>query len=292
MTETQLTYFTSIVEFGSYSEAALELNVSQSTVSKQVAQLEEELGVKLFDRSTRKASLTAEGENLYPEASGILSQIKALKAHAETLRLGGRRKIEIIALPVIGNFNFYVPVFAFEESHPNCDVHLTEVEEAELNKRIVNDDYDAAIVYYDPEHMSSRVRFFPIIENEMVVVVHKSNPLSKEKIITPKMLDNVDVMATQEYNVLNKIYELYFKKFDVHPHVIFRGRPQTLLGAAAAKKSIALLDRVHAGMFRTNSDVVLIPFSPNLKSSIGIAVSEDKVDDPIIQDLIESLSKL
>ena len=58
MTEDQLLYFTSIVECGSYSEAALDLNISQSTISKQVAQLESELNVKLFDRSTRKASLT------------------------------------------------------------------------------------------------------------------------------------------------------------------------------------------------------------------------------------------
>ena len=56
MTEDQLIYFTSIVECGSYSETALELDISQSTISKQVAALETELGVKLFDRSTRKAS--------------------------------------------------------------------------------------------------------------------------------------------------------------------------------------------------------------------------------------------
>ena len=292
MTEDQLIYFTSIVECGSYSEAALELDISQSTISKQVAALENELNIKLFDRSSRKAALTPAGESLYPEASAVLSQIKTLKNHAETLRLGGRRKIEIIALPFVGNLNFYVPVFTFEDGHPNCEVQLFEMEEAELYKKIAAQDFDIAIVYFDPEHMGNNIRFFPIIDNEMVAAIHKSHPLASQKILTPQMLDKVDVMATQDYNVINKTYELYFKKFGVAPHVIFRSRPQTLLGAATAKKGIALVDRLHANIFRTNTDIILVPFSPNLKSNIGLAVNDDKVDDPLIQDLIEALSKI
>lgn len=292
MTEQQLSYFTSIVECGSYSEAALELDISQSTISKQVASLEDELNIKLFDRSSRKAALTSAGEALYPEAAAVLSQIKALKNRAEQLRLGGRRKIEIIALPFIGNVNFYVPVFTFEDGHPNCEVHLFEMEENELYKKIASQDYDIAIAYFDPENMGSNTRFFPIIENEMIAAVHKSHPLASEKVLTPQMFDRLDVMATQEYNVINKTYELYFKKFGIQPHVIFRSRPQTLLGAATAKKSIALVDRLHADLFRTNNDIALIPFAPNLKSNIGLAVNEDKVDDPVIQDLIDALSRV
>ncbi|MBR5931910.1 MAG: LysR family transcriptional regulator [Lachnospiraceae bacterium] len=291
MTEEQLLYFTSIVEFGSYSEAALELSISQSTISKQIAHLENEIGVKLFDRSTRKASLSAEGEALYSEAAVLLSQMKAFRNHAQALSLGDRRKIDIIALPFVGNLNFYVPIFTFEDSHLNCEVHLYELEDNELYRRIAAKDYDVAICYYDPDHMGNQVRFYPIFDNKMVAAIHKSNPISKEKALTPKMLDNVNVMGTQVFTTLNKVYELYFKKHKVNPHVIFRSRPQTLLGAAAAKKSIALLDSLHANMFRTPADIVLLPFSPSLKCVVGIAVDEEKADDPIIRDLVEALSK-
>lgn len=290
MTEEQLTYFTSIVEYGSYSEAALELNISQSTVSKQIAQLENELQIKLFDRSTRKASLTAAGEALYPEAAQLLKQIRALKGHAGDLSLGGKRRIDIIALPFVGNLNFYVPIFTFEDSHPDCAVNLYEVEDNELYKKIAAKDYDIAICYYDAQSMGDQVRFFPIIENEMIAAVHKSSPLSGEKVLKPEMLDGVSVMATQEFNTLNKVYDLYFKKHKANPRVFFRSRPQTLLGAAAAKKSIALLDRLHADMFRLPGDIELIPFFPPLKCPVGIAVDEEKAGDPVIRDLIEALS--
>ena len=95
MTEDQLLYFTSIVECGSYSEAALDLNISQSTISKQVAQLESELNVKLFDRSTRKASLTQEGEALYPEAAALLTQSRCQRIFLHSLQISqaGRRSL-------------------------------------------------------------------------------------------------------------------------------------------------------------------------------------------------------
>ena len=291
MTEDQLTYFTSVVEFGTYSEAAFELNISQSTVSKQVAALENELNVKLFDRSTRKASLTPEGEALYPEAAALLSRIHAFRSHASALALGGRRKIEIIALPFVGNLNFYVPIFTFEENHSDCAVRLYEMEDNELYKRITAKDYDVAICYFDPDHMGDGGQFRPIIDNEMVAAIHKSNPLSREKVIAPQMLDHVNVMCTQEFNTLNKIYNLYFIKYGSKPNVIFRSRPQTLLGAAVAKKSIALLDQLHANMFHIPSDIALIPFSPPLKCVVGIAISEDKANDPVIQELVDTLSQ-
>ena len=290
MTEDQLLYFTSIVELGSYSESALELNISQSTISKQVALLEGELGIKLFDRSKRKAYLTQEGEALYPEAAALLAQIRALKSHASDLRLGGKRKIDIIALPFVANLNFYVPIFTFEDGHLNCEVHLYEMEDNELYKRIAAKDFDIAICYYDPDKMNDQIHFYPIIENEMVAAVHKSIPLSRKKMLSPQMLDKVDVMGTQTFTTLNKVYELYFKKHNVTPHVFFRSRPQTLLGAAAAKKSIALLDRLHADMFRAPADIALIPFSPGLKCVVGIAVDKEKADDPVIRELIETLA--
>lgn len=291
MTEDQLTYFTSVVEFGSYTEAAFELNISQSTISKQIAQLENELNIKLFDRSVRKAALTPEGELLYREAADLLARMHAFSAYAEKLRLGSKRVIELLALPFVGNLNFYLPIFAFEEARAGCEIRLHELEDNDLYKRVGAGKYDIALCYYDPEQLGENVRFFPLAENDMVGAVHKSSPLAKEKFLTPQMLDKVDVMEPQIYTTLTKVYDLYFKKHQVHPNVIFRSRPQTLLDAAAAKKSIALLDRLHAGMFRTPDEIALIPFSPNLKCPVGLAVDPRKAEDPLLAELIGALSR-
>src|SRR5699024_10247391 len=69
----QLRYFTAVGQLKSFSQAAERCFISQSAISHQIAQLEQHLGVKLFDRSTRNVELTAAGERLMPVASEALS---------------------------------------------------------------------------------------------------------------------------------------------------------------------------------------------------------------------------
>ena len=68
MTFEQLSYFIAIVENDTFFDAACEMNISQSSLSKQIMKLEKELDLTLFDRTTRSATLTQAGEFFYNEA--------------------------------------------------------------------------------------------------------------------------------------------------------------------------------------------------------------------------------
>ena len=71
----QLKYFVEVARREHISDAALELNIAQSAISRQIAQLEKELNVTLFKRSGRNIILTAEGKQLLSEATQILDQL-------------------------------------------------------------------------------------------------------------------------------------------------------------------------------------------------------------------------
>ncbi len=288
MTDIQLLYFTSIVDLGSFSEAALSLDISQSSVSKQIGQLEDELGVKLFDRSFRKASLTPAGEHLYQDALMILQQISHMKDVAHQLSLEGKKRLSLLALPVIGHFNFYIPIQLFEASHRDLNIELEEVEEPEMYRRMSAGDYDAAITYYNPDHPVSHARFYPLVEDEMVLVCHNTDPLSGLDRVTPRQLDDVPVLAMQKYTCISQFYELYFRKHNSNPHVIFRGRPESILVGAEAKRGPALLTRIHTETMKI-SNVSLIPFEPPLKSIFGIIVNEKSEHIDLIPDLLALL---
>src|SRR5262249_25004719 len=73
-----LRYFVKIVEAGSFSRAAATIHVAQPALSQQIAELEEQLGVTLLQRSARGVRPTPSGEALYREASAILRQIEQL----------------------------------------------------------------------------------------------------------------------------------------------------------------------------------------------------------------------
>ncbi len=290
MTETQLIYFTTIIELGSFSEAALSLNISQSSVSKQIMALESELGVKLFDRSFRKANLTPAGEHLYQDAILALQQISHMKDVARQFVRKGKKRLSLLALPVIGHFNFYIPIQLFENSHMNLDIELEEVEEPEMYRRMNAGDYDAAITYYNPEHLVKHARFYPLVEDEMVLVCHSSHPLSSLEKITPEQLDDMPVLSMQKYTCISQFYELYFRKHHSNPHIIFRGRPESILVGAEARRGPALLTRIHTETMRI-SNVSLIPFDPPLKSIFGIIVNEQSSHSDLLPELLSLLKE-
>ena len=288
MNDLQLRYFTAIVELGSFSEVALELHISQSSVSKQIMQLEDELGVKLFDRSTRKVQLSSGGERLYQDARSVLVQIDHLKEAAREIARSGKKQLTVLALPVIGHYNFYIPIQMFENEHPEVEIRLEELEEPEMYRRMNLGEYDAAITYLNPMQAVRNARFVPLVEDEMILVCHNDHPLSKEPYITPSMLDDVPVQAMQKYTCTSQLYEMYFRKHKTYPHVVFRGRPGTILAGAEAGMGPALLTQIHTQTLRIRN-VSLIPFQPYLKGILGIIINEQSSHESILKELTAAL---
>jgi len=290
MNDLQLRYFTAIVELGSFSEAALELDISQSAVSKQIMALEDELGVKLFDRSTRRVHLSKGGERLYQDALSVLAQVDHLKESAKIIAQSGKRQLTILALPVIGHYNFYIPLEMFENEHPSISIQLEELEEPDMYRRINLGEYDAAITYLNPTQAVKNARFIPLVEDEMILVCHNSHPLSQKPYISPEMLDDVPVQAMQKYTCTNQLYEMYFRKHRTYPHVVFRGRPGTILAGAEAGRGPALLTRIHTETLRIRN-VSLIPFQPSLKGILGIIINEQSQNEGVVKELASLLSQ-
>ncbi|MHB8062371.1 MAG: LysR family transcriptional regulator [Ruminiclostridium sp.] len=102
MTEDQLRYFITIVNTGSFMETALELNIVQSSISKQIQVLEHELGVQLFNRQHRRIELTDEGKQLLSQARHALEEINRLTYMAEKLQPGYKNRITVLTLPIMG----------------------------------------------------------------------------------------------------------------------------------------------------------------------------------------------
>ena len=122
----QLNTFAAIVEHGTVSRAALRLHTAQPALSRQLGALEEELGVKLFDRIRRRLVLTAEGEQLLGDCRAILRSVGSLGERAQALRRGEGGVLKVAATPqmIDGVFSTFLPRFA--ELAPKVELRLTE----------------------------------------------------------------------------------------------------------------------------------------------------------------------
>src|SRR5688572_1244248 len=126
----------------SFTKAAAELFVTQSAVSRQVRQLEDHLGVRLFERRTRAVVLTEPGYRYYSELAPLLKQIADL-----TRKVVGAREESRVRVTATLSFAslWLVPrLAAFQEEHPHVQVHVVA---DNVVRDLVRDDFDLAIRY-------------------------------------------------------------------------------------------------------------------------------------------------
>src|SRR5215212_2285059 len=95
----RLRTFATVADEGTVSAAALRLRTAQPALSRQIQELEETLGVKLFERVRRRLVLTGEGEQLLEDCRAVLGAVSSLGERAQSLRRGDRGILRVAATP-------------------------------------------------------------------------------------------------------------------------------------------------------------------------------------------------
>lgn len=136
--------FVEVVRQGGFSQAAKTVFATQSTVSKAVKQLEEELGVPLLDRIGHRSVLTAAGEIVFRRGVKLLADRDDLLAELDELR-GLRRGTLRLGLPPVGSNKLFAPLFAiYRQRYPGIDITLAEYGSAQLADRLRAGEIDFA----------------------------------------------------------------------------------------------------------------------------------------------------
>src|SRR5690349_16766958 len=118
--------FVTVAELGTVSKAALRLRIAQPALSRQISDLEQELGLQLFDRIGRRLVLTSEGEQLLGDCRNLLNHASAVDERAQLLRRGDSGVLKVAASPqhIESVFSQLVPRFA--KTYPKVHVSVRE----------------------------------------------------------------------------------------------------------------------------------------------------------------------
>lgn len=156
--------FVEVVRQGGFSQAARVVFATQSTVSKAVKQLEDELGLILLDRLGHRSTPTAAGEIVYRRALAMLAERDDLVAELQELR-GLRRGVLRLGLPPIGSATLFAPAFAaFRSRYPGVEIRLQEHGSKRLEELVLAGELElAASLLPAPETLDwAEVRREPI----------------------------------------------------------------------------------------------------------------------------------
>lgn len=180
-----LSYFLAVAREESFSKAAAAIHVSQPTLSRQIAELEAELGKQLFVRGTRTLSLTAEGQFLKKRAQELLS----LAEKTETEIRGDMDEISgNIYIGAGETYGIHTITQAFrnlQETYPDIYLHFSSGDGRDLAYQLDNGLIDMAVVFGDFDHSRYESIELPF-RDRMGIYLRKDDALAKRKQIFPE----------------------------------------------------------------------------------------------------------
>jgi len=169
MNTRQREYAVTLSETKNFSTAAEKLGISQPALSKQIIALENELGIKLFDRSTNPLELTPAGEFFVKKAKELLFEEDLMLKTIESYKTGENGKLVIGVSPFRSLYMMPDLVRSIKEKFPTLDIFLEEVCLSELQKGLLERKYDFAIVNLPVDE--AKFEIIPLEEDVLVVAV-------------------------------------------------------------------------------------------------------------------------
>jgi LysR family hydrogen peroxide-inducible transcriptional activator len=148
----QLRYFVSVARAGSFVRAAEHEGVSQPALSQQIAKLEFELGVPLFDRLGRSLRLTTSGKQLLARAEQMLQLASAIRHEAEASLNSARGRVTMGVIPTLLPYVIAPLLPDFTAAHPQIELHFVEEQTAGLIDRVRTADVDLAVLALPIRH--------------------------------------------------------------------------------------------------------------------------------------------
>lgn len=266
----QLYYFVQVARKQHMTQAAEELHIAQSAVSRQIHQLEEELEAKLFIQKGRNLQLTPVGQLFLKRAEAILADLEraVMEVHEfldpdlGEIRLGFPHSLGIQLIPQV--------VAAFRKQHPNVKFRFKQGMYQSLINDVTKGEVDLAFISPFPEE-HERVCGNIILTEELYVVLPLAHPLAKEAAINLIQLkDEPFVLFSEGYSLRPIVWDACIAA-GFTPKISFEGQEtDTIRGLVAAGMGVSLLPRLalnHSGPLKVEKVRIT---SPTVTRTIGV----------------------
>jgi DNA-binding transcriptional LysR family regulator len=172
----QLQAFVEVARQGSFTRAAKRLHVSQPALTVTVRELERDLGVRLFDRTTRKVQLTQEGAGFLPTAERLINDVRAAVEDVREVAERRRGQVRLVSLPSVATDILPAILADFGEQYPGITVHLHDANASGVQMRVKNREVDFGIASaWQPD---DDLAFTPLMTDTFHLVCRGDHPLA------------------------------------------------------------------------------------------------------------------
>lgn len=211
-------YFLAVAEHHGFTRAAAALHVSQPALSQQIRQLEETLGVQLFDRSGRTTRLTDAGEVYLRYAHSALQALEEGKRAIHDVEDLSRGTLRVAVTPTFTAW-FIGPLLAeFYARYPNVTLQLQEMSQDRIEEKLVNDELDVGIAF-DEVH-SADIDALPLLTENLALVVANHHPLSAQASVDLGVLNDEKLILLNAEFATREQIDRYCRQAGLRPQIL------------------------------------------------------------------------
>ena len=216
----RLFYFSQVAKRGSFTAAEAALDVAQSTLSRQIQLLEEELGSTLLLRESRGVSMTHSGELLLVQAERIIREMELAREQISMARANAKGRVTIAAPRPFSTRFFPTVVQRFADNWPDIRLTVLEASSGHVYQYLADGAVDLAVVLQNPN--SQKIATRKILTEPLQLTMRSDHPAAKESFIDRKKLASIqDLLMPAASHGTRLIIERYLQdgNIEIDPKV-------------------------------------------------------------------------
>ncbi len=203
----QLEIFCAVVERGSFSAAADALFISQPTVTAHITALEKRLGVKLFDRTTRKVSTTPAGELLYRHAKALLAEHEVALQELNQFKGGLVGSLVFGASTIPGQYLLPAVMARFCQQYPQAKLTMRIGSSRQILNAVLSGELEMGVIGFQPDEPSLQV--VPLWNDEIVLIVSLRHPWASRPYVSLEELLTQPFVFREEGSGTRRVFEQF-----------------------------------------------------------------------------------
>ncbi|MEG0472423.1 MAG: LysR family transcriptional regulator [Solibacillus sp.] len=265
--------FIAVVQSGSYTRAANQSFVSQPSLSKSIKRLEEEINIKLLERSTRYVRLTDAGRIVFDQAKKAVLALDEMPVLLNDLKQMHTGSVTVGIPSLVSTLFFPTLARKFHERYPHVKLDLTERGAKLIGELVDNGEVNIGFVVLPANESLFNVQ--PFIEDDFALIVHKEHPLAKCEVVSLEDLkDEQFIVFSEEYSLHDLVIHACTKAGFI-PTIAYKSSQWDLIvELVASRLGITILPR---SIFekQKHSDIQIIELQEQMLWRLGVITKKD-----------------
>jgi DNA-binding transcriptional LysR family regulator len=265
----KLEIFSRVAELGNFSHAANSLHMAQPAVSIAVRKLEEELETRLFDRSGKKVTPTAEGRELLRRARLILREVEDLKRASSAMSELLQGELSIACPSMLATYFLPDLLASFLAEHPGLQASVTQAGTTAVEQMLMDDEIEIGVTTSNDPDQVPELELVPLTSEQIVLCMAKGHPWAKRRYVSVKDLHKSSMAVYESgYFIRSKLDQLCHEQ-GVQPDYRMQSNFLPLL-VRVVKQGLGTTIGLKV-MAQEEPGLVGVPLSPRLDLNMALA---------------------